>query len=249
MVILPVGCMEMHGPDVPLGCDSFHAWAQAILLAEVWKCVALPPVFYAFPGASGPWPGTVDITVKATQEYITAIIHSLLKNGFKRIVLCGTHGPLQFILEGVIRDVFQETGNVVLHIRPKVMPEDLMKKELGYIRDEDILVLASLKLLGLHGAYDPRTKVNKPKEFSFKSMSKLKEHNASMPWTFSRDYQHTGLRKQVKFEHADKAIDVMKKAVKREKDFPKHFAQYQKDMKKLYQLKPWKKSTVWTKTK
>ena len=98
LVILPVGCFEMHGPDIPLGCDTFIDWSMALLLAREWKCIVPPPVYYTFPGASGPWPGTMDIPVHTAGEYVKAIIHVLLKRGFKRIVLCASHGPLEFIL-------------------------------------------------------------------------------------------------------------------------------------------------------
>jgi creatinine amidohydrolase/Fe(II)-dependent formamide hydrolase-like protein len=249
MVVLPVGCFEMHGPDVPLGCDSFHAWAQAILLADAWECLCLPPVYYTFPGASGPWPGTVDISNRITMEYITEIVLALLKGGFKRVILCGTHGPLGQMLGCVIRDVYQSTRNVVVHVKPPTMPEDLMMKELGYKRGEDILLLASLKLLGLHGAYDPATKIEKRQEFPFQTIAALRKHRVSMPWTFAKDYQHTGLRKKVKLTDADTGIKVMKQGVERMKDFPKYFAKYQKEMKDLITQQPWKKATVWTKTK
>jgi len=43
MVILPAGCFEMHGPDMPLATDSYHSWAQAILMAKEWNCLTLPP--------------------------------------------------------------------------------------------------------------------------------------------------------------------------------------------------------------
>lgn len=247
MVILPIGCFEMHGPTIPLGCDGFHAWAQAILLAEAWECVTLPPVFYTFPGASGPWPGTVDVSVRATMDYVQSIVEALLGNGFKRVVLCGTHGPAAFSMEAIVRDIFQKTGRIVIHIRPDVMPDDLMMEELGYLRGEDIMVLASLKILGLHGAYDPACSVER-RGGRFESQSVLREMGAAMPRTFGRDYQHTGLRPGVKMEHADKAIAVMRKAVARVKDLPSAFAQYRNDMRELHESQPWNSEDVWTDT-
>jgi creatinine amidohydrolase/Fe(II)-dependent formamide hydrolase-like protein len=250
LVVLPVGCFEMHGPDIPLACDTLVAWAQALLLATEWKCLALPPIYFTFPGASAPWPGTVDIPVDVTVNYISAVVQALQKNGFKRVVLCGSHGPLNFILENVVRDIFQKTGQVALHIKPWNAASEAMTKELGYGSGEDVLVLGSLKILGLHGAYHPESKVNKPMEFSFPSMAALKKlHAAAMPWTFGRDYQHTGLRTGVKTADADKVVAAMRKVARDHKDFPKHFAQYQKDMEKLYKQQPWKKAGIWTKTK
>ena len=35
LAILPVGCFEMHGPHVPLGCDTIHAHAMSVILAAL----------------------------------------------------------------------------------------------------------------------------------------------------------------------------------------------------------------------
>jgi creatinine amidohydrolase/Fe(II)-dependent formamide hydrolase-like protein len=249
MAILPVGCFEMHGPDMPLATDSYHAWAQAVLLAKEWRCLVLPPVMYTFPGGSGPWPGTVNISTRITMEYIKEIVMGLIKAGFKRIVLCGTHGPLKSILYCVMEDIFLETNTVITHIIPPLMPDDLMQEKLGYLRGEDILLAASLKILGLHGAYDPAAREDRPQEFPLPSIKKLKEAKAEVSWTFSRDYQHTGLRKQVTLDDVDTAVEIMKEAAKRIKDFPEHFAQYQKEMKELWTKAPWKDRNTWTQTR
>jgi hypothetical protein len=248
LVILPVGCFEMHGPDIPLACDAFIDWAMAMLLAKEWKCLTLPPVYYTFPGASGPWPGTVDMPIKATQDYVAAIVRSLLKNGFKRIVLCGSHGPLGFLLECVTRDIFQTTGQVVVHLKPYYMIEAEMDKA-GVPFGESGLVLGALKILGMHGAYDPASRVERPIEYPFKTIGKLGRLKTSVPWIFAKDYQHTGLRKQLKATDADKIVMAYEKTALALQDLPKHFAQYQKEMKQLYKLQPWKKENVWTKTK
>ncbi len=191
MVILPVGCFEMHGPRIPLNCDSFTAWGASILLAEKWDCLVAAPITYTYPGASGPWPGTVDISPEATQQYILAVTQALLKAGFKRVVLCGFHMPVQPIFQFVIRTIYQQTGEVVMALRPDVMPADLMKAELGYGRGEDILVLASLKILGLHGTFDPAMQVDKPSDSPFETYSKLGNYGAALPWIFNADHQHT----------------------------------------------------------
>lgn len=246
MVILPVGCVEMHGPKIPLACDTIHAWATSILLAKKWKCLVLPPVYYAYPGASGPWPGTVDISPEITASYLKAITLALIKGGFNRVVLYGTHGPLAWAFQSVMRSILQETGKVVVGMQSEVMPDDLMKKELGYDGGEDILVLASLKILGLHGAYDPKANREGPREFPYSTVGPLRKHGASVPWLFKADYQHTGIRKGLSINDADKAIKVMKKAIDRMGSFPKLYATYQKQIKKLLNDKPWNKDSNWT---
>ncbi len=246
MVILPVGCFEMHGPRIPLNCDTFTAWAASILLGEKWDCLVLPPICYTFPGASGPWPGTVDISPGATQEYIKAIAQALLKNGFRRVILCGFHAPLAPIFQFVIRSIHQETGEVVMALRPRIMPNELMQQELGYGGGEDIMVLAAMKILGLHGAYDPAMHVDKPSEMPLETLVELDRCGAALPWTFSADHQHTGIRTGLRLEHADKAVAIMKQCVDQIGDLPALFAKYQQQMRELNESRPWSEDAVWS---
>ena len=246
MVLLPVGCFEMHGPKIPLACDAFHAWAQSVLLADLWGCLTLPPIYYTFPGASGPWPGTVDIPQRATLAYVSAVVEAVLKNGFRRVVMVGTHGPLTAPLQCVLRDLFHSTGQIVLHLRPVALPDDLMKKALGYPGGEDNMALASLKVLGMDGAFDPTTHIDKPGGNSSEALHELKRLGCAAPPTFAGENEHTGIRSCVRPEHAEKAVAVMKQALARLADLPDRYTQYQTEMKTLYKERPWDTDEVWS---
>ena len=247
LIILPVGCFEMHGPMVPLGCDSFIDWAMGLLLARQWKCPCLPPIYYTFPGASGPWPGTVDISNRATMDYVQAVVLSLLKGGFNRIVILGSHGPLSAMAQCIIRDVFHATGRTVLHITPY---SAILKKmeAAGVSFGEPGVVLGAMKLLGLADAFDPAASVDRPLEFPLPSIADLRKDQAQMPWIFAKDYQHTGINKKLKASHADKIADAMTAAAEEMKNLPRHFTRYQREMTKLYKDKPWTKPNTWTRT-
>jgi len=254
VVILPLGCFEMHGPRVPLNCDSFNDWAGSLLLGERWRCLVIPPVTYTFPGASGPWPGTVDISPEATIAYVREITLALLRNGFRRVILSSSHAPNSQVMDIVASSIFQETGNVVMAISPGrlLRPADLVEKEFkGRFKDvvrEDVFLLGSLKLLGLHGAFDPVMDADRPAEFPLPAIRKLAPYVGSgcVPWLFVADHQHTGLRRGVTMEDADRAIRVMRAAAKRVPDLPKFFAEYQKQVAKAMKEKPWAKKNVWS---
>ena len=242
LAILPAGCVEMHGPHVPLGCDTIHAYAMSVVLAELWDCLVLPPIPYTYPGASANWPGTISPRPSASIAYLKEVCLAAIAAGFKRLVVLATHGPLSFMLSSVIREVQQETGHIILHIAPvNLMPEDLMKAALGYGRGEDILVLASAAILGLPADLVPRLDWDSPdRSFPFKSQSGLRKAECQWPWTFSQPWQHQPVRSCVKPQHAAKAAEVMHQAAARQyADVPRHFAQYQRDMKKLYANPPW----------
>ena len=248
LVILPVGCFEFHGPKVPLACDAINAWAAGILLAERWRAICAPPVYYTYPGASGPWPGSMDVSPDITQEYIKEIVCGFLKNGFGRVVLCGIHAPLQWMLENVIRSIYQDTGQLVLSLMPRMLDNALMTEKLGYRGGEDVTTLASLKVLGLHGAYDPAVDVAEDKTTGspLESLTGLWSRGANVAWLFNADHQHTGIRKGLKLEDADRILQVMSQAVENMADIPELFAQYQKDMTRLDKNKPWNRDDVWS---
>jgi hypothetical protein len=242
LAILPVGCFEMHGPHVPLGCDTMHAHAMSVILAELWGCVVLPPIAFSYPGASGPWPGTIAPRPSATQAWVKEICLAALEAGFQRLVVLGTHGPLKFMLASVIREIHQETGRLVLHMAPvKLMPDDLMMESLGYGRGEDILVLASAKILGLPAGLVATGFPDSPdRAFPFPVQGKLNQAECQWPWTFTEPWQHQPVRSCVKPEHAEAAVEVMRRAARRQyADLPADFAAYQQAMAALEDDPPW----------
>jgi len=242
LAILPVGCFEMHGPHVPLGCDTLHAHAMSVILAEQWGCLVLPPIQYTYPGASDHWPGTIAPRPTATIAWIKEICLAALRAGFKRLVVVGTHGPLSFMVSTVIREIHQETGRIVLHCSPsKLMPDDLMIEALGYTRGEDILVLASARVLGLPAGLVAGGFEDSPERcFPLPSQGALRRAECSWPWTFTAPWQHQPVRSQVRPEHADRAVEVMRRAAARDyAHVPEEFARYVKDMAALDADPPW----------
>jgi len=241
MVIIPTGSVEMHGPDIPLGCDIFITWATSLLFAEKWNCIVAPPVIYTYPGASDFWPGTIDVSTEITFKYIKEVTERFIKAGFKRNIIMVFHGPLVPIVQTVVREIFRETGEIVLSFNPKIMPDEKMKEKLGYTEGEDIWILASLKILGFPPVYKiKKYPEEKPITYPFQTQGKLRRYGASFPWIFSKNYQHTGLRNVIKEEDIDKAIEVMKEVVDEMKDLPEIYEEYIKEMKKLMEEKPWK---------
>lgn len=242
LAILPVGCFEMHGPHVPLACDTMHAYSMSVILAEQWDCLVLPPVQYSYPGASDRWPGTIAPRPTATIAWVKELCLAAMRAGFKRLVVLGTHGPLSFMVSTVIREIHLETGQIVLFCSPsKLMPEDLMTEALGYPRGEDILVLASAKILGLPENLVARGFDDSPDRcFPLPSQAPLRRGECSWPWTFTAPWQHQPVRNQVLPEHADKAIEVMRKAAARDyAQVPEEFTRYVKDMAALDDAPPW----------
>jgi hypothetical protein len=252
VIILPVGCVEMHGPQVPLGCDTLMEWGGDILIAEKLKCLVAPPIFYMHPAASGPWPGTVDIAPEAGYAYLREVVLALIRNGFKRVILSGSHGPLKSIFTTLMDSLYREFGHVTMSINvcSMLFPADLLKQEFGSRTvGEDMMVLPFLKVLGYHGVFQPHAQRNLPMEFPNRNIGPLKKitgNSGCVPWVFFRDYQHTGIHRDLTLDDADRMLKVVYKALERVGDLPKFFARYQKDVARLHKRKPWSKAGVWS---
>ncbi|MCS7180775.1 MAG: creatininase family protein [bacterium] len=242
LVILPTGSVEMHGPDIPVGCDIFITWATSILFAEKWQCLVAPPIIYTYPGASDFWSGTIDVSVEITFNYIKEVTKGFLKNGFNKVIIMVFHGPLIPIVQMVVREIFRETGKIVLSFTPNIMPDEKMVQKLGYKEGEDIWILASLKILGLPLYKIRKYPEEKPISYPFETQGKLRKYGCSFPLIFSRNYQHTGLRNCVKEEDIDKVIEVMREVVNEMPDLPEIYEKYIKQMEKLIKReRPWEK--------
>ena len=118
LAILPIGNVEMHGPLLPLGCDTFNAYAVSLLLAQAWDAVVMPPVNYVFCGATGPWPGSINVGPEASITFMKEIARAAMRAGFKRVILCHAHAPLGWMTQVVIRSLFIETGDIVASMSP-----------------------------------------------------------------------------------------------------------------------------------
>ena len=245
LIILPVGCMEMHGPLIPVGCDVFEDWAIAIVLAETWDCLVMPPIFYVYAGASEKWPGTVSTSPEASISYVREVVKAILEAGFKRTIICASHGPLGFMAQTIIRSIYRETGEIVLLLSPYKIVSKHLEEEFGS-SGEDVLVLGALKILGWHGVYEPTSKVEAPVEFPFKTISDIRRAGGNVPWHFSKDSQHTGLRKGLKLEDAERAAECIKRSAEELKRLPEHYSRYQKEIKDLADDPPWEKENVWS---
>jgi len=98
IVFVPVGTNELHGP-CPLDCEYVMAEAYARLLAEQCDGLVLPNLVYFHPGATQIGRGTVHMSMTNGFNYITAIMESLLQQGFRRQVYIPAHEPTdQFLL-------------------------------------------------------------------------------------------------------------------------------------------------------
>ena len=156
IALLPVGCVEMHGPHQPIGTDTFLARAFALRLAEINDGLVLPDVCYTWAGATDGFVGSVSIDPGMTQALVETILLKAHRMGFKRIAVVNVHGPSRFVLGLATRRVFETHGLAAAHVEAyspfTEEAAELFAGERAKAK-EACLVLAALEILGMSDLY------------------------------------------------------------------------------------------------
>ena len=115
IIIVPVGTVEMHG-GFPLDSETVISEAYALKMAESCDGLVLSGLPYFYAGATPSGRGTVQVSIRQGIDYLSAIAHSLLRQGFKRQIYVSFHGPAHMTCSPMVRDFFDETGVPILYM-------------------------------------------------------------------------------------------------------------------------------------
>jgi len=244
IILLPVGCHEMHGTQIGCGCDTFEADAACRVLAEEWDAVVLPPISYTFGGATAPWPGSVSLTPFETMDYVAAVLRAILRTGFKRVVLVSIHGPSSEYLAMTLRQVFEETGELPIQFFPRWEEfSRLVKEEYGDPHPCTSSVLAALYIMGRHGDFDPACiEEEVPRTRPLESLTALSRHRVHAPYRFLRPEDHVGRCPGLTLDDAPRLAELFRQAIlTNAAGLPEDYARYQEDMARVLAAPPWDK--------
>lgn len=95
VAFLPVGCVEYHGPHLPLGVDMLTAEAMCRRTAAVTGGLVLPPFWLASGVLPLPHSITVDVTV--LRAAVRPILRQLAEGGFETVIVFSGHGALDHL--------------------------------------------------------------------------------------------------------------------------------------------------------
>jgi len=105
VVVIPIACVEDHGPHLPLDVDSVivtdisHRAARLILE----KTLVFPTQHNGYDPHHMDFPGTITIRWNTLVEYMLDITRSLVHHGFRRIVILNGHGSNTPLVEVIAR--------------------------------------------------------------------------------------------------------------------------------------------------
>lgn len=113
IVLLPVGQVEEHGPHLPVGTDAFIAEEVAKRVAAAVEgeipILVMPTVWSTYSiDAAAKWPGLIKVRTRVVIDLVHDILASLLRMGFRKIVLVNAHGNNPELLKVALRELADE---------------------------------------------------------------------------------------------------------------------------------------------
>ncbi len=96
-LILPVGCTEQHGPELPLGCDTAIARGAAQNAAKtladhpVYGAVVMPDLSYAPSPGAEEVSGTVSVSFGWIGDGLCEILSSAIKTPWQYVAIVNAH--------------------------------------------------------------------------------------------------------------------------------------------------------------
>ena len=115
LVILPIASLEQHGPHLPVEVDSMLGETIAARTAEKLQTrgqpvLVLPVLWTGLSEHHMSFGGTVTLDNAAFASLVEGVITSVLRHGFKRIVLLNAHGGNENALRAITDDLTPKLG-------------------------------------------------------------------------------------------------------------------------------------------
>jgi creatinine amidohydrolase len=103
--IVPIGTLEDHGRHLPIDTDVtlVEAICRGAAQALPDETVLLPPVVHGYSPHHMDFPGTITISWDTFCRYCTDVAVSLVRHGFRRVLLVNGHGSNQNLVEMAAR--------------------------------------------------------------------------------------------------------------------------------------------------
>lgn len=115
IVILPVASLEQHGPHLPVEVDSMlgetvAARTAAKAAARGQAVVVLPVLWTGLSEHHMSFGGTITLDNATFAAMVEGVIRSVLRHGFRRIVLLNAHGGNENALRTITDDLTPKLG-------------------------------------------------------------------------------------------------------------------------------------------
>jgi len=141
IVIVPLCCIEQHGPHLPVNCDYGRPIRAAELARERYgaKALVLPVLPFGPAAEHMAFPGTVSLSFGTWSSVVVEILENLVRDGFKRIVItkgCGGHMGI----EGPVYQFYCHKRREVKDLDIRIFGEQAWEEIMKLVAESDISV-------------------------------------------------------------------------------------------------------------
>ena len=161
--VVPIGCLEKHGPHSPLGTDTIVATGMTVKAAELEPVVVFPTMYFGDKSGAGEFPGTVIFSWETRWHIFRETCNEIHRNGFSKILFVNGHGGNKDMLGAFTRAMMQENPDVMCFITgvgsdtAAVLTEILAAPEnYSYLTEEDRAAMQEYldkKMVGGHACF------------------------------------------------------------------------------------------------
>lgn len=230
-VILPIGSIEVHGPNLPFLTDYYIAQAFASKLSDNIDSLVLPAIYYSYAGVTQKISGTISISIDAMEDYLYGIFQNIVNANFERIIIINIHKDNDIIIKNNLNKIFENYKIPILYINPyldftKYDSEVFKYNDSSY--KETSILLASLYILGKKIKIDFRDILDEKKSNKEVFLKKLLDIGY-IKYEYYNEMQHIKPVKEASCEEGLKYFDKIIDEVVRNISF---LGDYVNDLKK-----------------
>jgi len=110
VLLVPIGCVEQHGPAGFTGADTILAEYVCRRTAEAVDGVYVaPPLWFGYTPYTA-FAGTVTLRLETLRAVVQDVVGGYFAHGFRHFVLVNNHGPNEAAIEPVAREMRQRHG-------------------------------------------------------------------------------------------------------------------------------------------
>jgi len=113
LVLFPTGSTEQHGKHIAIDNDAFTALEVAKRVAEKTGVLVAPVMPFGYSPHHMAFSGTITLPFETLLQVYKEVCKSLMKHGFKKIVIMNGHGGNSNVISEALRRIKEETGETV----------------------------------------------------------------------------------------------------------------------------------------
>lgn len=127
VLLLPIGCVEQHGPAGFTGADTILAEYLCRRTAEGLKDVYVaPPIWFGYT-AYAAFPGTVSLRLETLRAVVRDVVGGYFAHGFRHFVVVNNHGPNEAAIEPVATEMRRRHGVILSILYPWRLAEHVAR--------------------------------------------------------------------------------------------------------------------------